>query len=78
MRAALTWAVEEAEWTLGLELFVALENYWATSLPEEGVDWAVTLLGGAESAGDVDPGLVARALRVQGGMQNMLGQLDEN
>ena len=77
MRAALTWAVEEAEWTLGLELFVALENHWATSLPEEGVDWAVTLLGGAESVGDVDPGLVARALRVQGGMQNMLGQLDE-
>jgi predicted ATPase len=76
MRAALTWAVEEGEWELGLELLVALENYWATSLPEEGLDWAITLLAGADRAGGVEPRLVARALRVQGGMQNMLGQLD--
>jgi predicted ATPase len=76
LRAALTWAVELGEWEFGLELFVALENYWATSLPEEGVDWAITLLAGADRAGDVGADVVARALRVQGGMQNMLGQLD--
>ncbi len=76
VRAALAWAVEQGEWQLGLELHVALENYWATSLPEEGIDWAVTLLAGADRAGGVDPILIARVLRVQGAMQVMLGQLD--
>ena len=41
MRAALTWALETDERELGLELVVALENYWATSSPQEGIDWAV-------------------------------------
>jgi predicted ATPase len=76
MRAALTWAFEENDMELALELFVALENFWATSLPEEAVEWAPKLLGAAEAVGGVDPRLVARALRVQGGMQNMVGQLD--
>jgi predicted ATPase/class 3 adenylate cyclase len=75
LRAALRWAVEEAAIERGLELYVALENYWATSLPDEGIEWAATLLPAAD-AGDVSPSLVARALRVQGGMQNMTGQLD--
>ena len=75
LRAALRWAVEEEAIERGLELFVALENYWATSLPDEGIEWAATLLPAAD-AGDVGPSLVARALRVQGGMQNMVGQLD--
>jgi predicted ATPase/class 3 adenylate cyclase len=76
MRAALSWAAETGDHTLGLKLVVALENYWATASPEEGLEWASTLLAGADRAGDVDPGLVARALRVQGGMQNVLGQVD--
>ena len=78
MRAALSWAAETADQTLGLELVVALENYWATASPEEGLEWAVTLLAGADRAGGVDPGLVARALRVQGGMQNVVGHVDES
>ena len=76
MRAALAWAAETGDQTLGLELVVALENYWATASPEEGLEWAVTLLAGADQADGVDPGLVARALRVQGGMQNVVGQVD--
>ena len=76
MRAALSWAAETGDQTLGLKLVVALENYWATASPEEGLEWAITLLAGADRAGGVDPGLVARALRVQGGMQNVLGQVD--
>ena len=75
LRAALRWAAEEGAIDRGLELFVALENYWATSLPDEGVEWAATLLPAAD-AGDVSPSLIARALRVQGGMQNIVGQLD--
>jgi predicted ATPase/class 3 adenylate cyclase len=76
MRAGLAWAAETGDQTLGLELVVALENYWATASPEEGLEWAMTLLAGADRAGAVDPGLVARALRVQGGMQNVVGQVD--
>ncbi len=70
MRAALTWARDNAEWDLGLELFVALENYWATNAAHEGLEWAQTLLSSAPA----DSSRVRfRALRVQGGMENILG-----
>jgi predicted ATPase/class 3 adenylate cyclase len=69
MRAALTWALESGERDFGLELVVSLENYWATALPEEGLEWATTFL---DSGSDRDSRVVARALRVQGGMRNLL------
>jgi non-specific serine/threonine protein kinase len=72
MRAILGWALDSGQHELGLELVVALENYWATSLPAEGLDWATAFLAGA----DDDGALVSRALRVKGGMANALGQLD--
>ena len=71
MRAALAWACDNAEWNLGLELFVALENYWATNAAQEGVEWAQMLLSNAP-ADSSRPRF--RALRVQGGMENILGQ----
>ena len=71
MRAALAWACDNAEWDLGLELFVALENYWATNAAHEGSEWAQTLLSSAP-ADSSRPRF--RALRVQGGMENILGQ----
>ncbi len=71
MRAALTWARDNAEWDLGLELFVALENYWATNAAHEGSEWAQTLLSSAPADSSR---LRFRALRVQGGMENILGQ----
>ena len=73
MRAALAWALETRELDVGLELFVSLENFWATSAPEEGLEWAAGLLRDRSGA---DEHLVARALRVRGGMQNATGQLD--
>jgi predicted ATPase/class 3 adenylate cyclase len=73
MRAVLAWALETGERNVGLELLVSLENYWATSAPEEGLEWAAALL---RERSDADEHLVARALRVQGGMQNAVGQLD--
>jgi predicted ATPase/class 3 adenylate cyclase len=75
LRAALSWAHESGEAELGLELVVALENYWATSLPAEGYEWATTFL---EMNADALPALTARGLRVQGGMANGLGRLDES
>ena len=75
MRAALGWALESGEHELGLELVVALENYWATSLPAEGLEWVSAFL---EKADDVPAPLTAGALRVQGGMANALGRLDES
>ncbi len=73
MRAALTWAAESGERAFGLELVVALENFWATSLPAEGLEWTTALLEGADGVDDL---LVARAFRVKGGMENALAQLD--
>ena len=70
MRAALTWALETEEREVGLELVVALENYWATNGSQEGRDWAAVLL---EKSSGVPDSLVLRALRVQGGMENMHG-----
>jgi predicted ATPase/class 3 adenylate cyclase len=71
MRAALGWALRQDERELGLELAVALENYWATSGPHEGADWVDRLLDGAP---DVPERLLARALRLRGGMENQIGK----
>jgi predicted ATPase len=72
MRAGLAWALETDERELGLELVIALENYWATTSPDEGGEWAEALLDGAT----IEDGLVVRALRVEGGMANIAGRLD--
>ena len=73
MRAALAWAQESGEREFGLELVVALENYWVTNSPREGVDWAAALLDDGSGVSEL---LAARALRVQGGMENQLGNPD--
>ena len=72
MRAALAWALDN-DVELGLELLVALENYWATNAPHEGIEWAQKLLASAPST---PTRRRFRALRVQGGMENILGQLE--
>jgi predicted ATPase/class 3 adenylate cyclase len=72
MRAALSWTVEHDR-ELGLRLLVALENWWATRAPEEGRGWAAALL---DDAADVPDELRAAGLRVQGGMSNVLGNVD--
>ena len=71
MRAALAWALDAGECEFGLELVVALENWWGTSSPQEGVDWTEAFLAGAS---DLPVPLVVRAMRVQGGMENILGE----
>jgi predicted ATPase/class 3 adenylate cyclase len=73
-RTALAWALEADERELGLELVVALENLWATTAPQEGATWAKDLLEGSDIADE----LRSRALRVQGGMENIAGHLDQS
>ena len=73
MRAALTWALDSGEWDLGFELLVALENYWATNATHEGLEWAQTLLSRAPADSSRQR---CRALRVQGGMENILGRTE--
>jgi predicted ATPase/class 3 adenylate cyclase len=73
LRSVLAWALQFDERELGLELVVALENYWATTSPEEAAEWVAKLLDGDPA---VPRRLVSRALRVQGGMENVLGHLD--
>jgi predicted ATPase/class 3 adenylate cyclase len=71
MRAALAWALEAGAHEIGLQLVVELENFWATALPHEGLQWPEAFL---EAAGDDAPAdLRARALRVQGGMNHIAG-----
>ena len=62
IRAALEWAVENKEVTLGLRLASALENFWMTTDPAEGAHWVEALL----ARGEVDPRLRGLALRCLG------------
>jgi predicted ATPase/class 3 adenylate cyclase len=70
-RAALEWAVTSSERELGLRIAVALAQYWVSESPFEGDHWFERLLADAE---DVDPGLLAAALRDQGGAVYIVGQ----
>jgi predicted ATPase/class 3 adenylate cyclase len=74
VRVGLAWAFEHGEYELGMRLVVELENFWAVSTPHEGGEWAAKFL---EAAGDQAPAeLRARALRVQGGMNNIGGYIE--
>jgi len=72
LRSAIDWATE-TDIELGLRLAVALENFWVTQDPTEGVRRFEALLARAE---DVEPILRARALRDYGGCADMAGDYD--
>ena len=67
IRAAIDWAAATGDIALALELTVALENFWTTSDPFEGVRRLETLLA---DAGDVPTPLRARALRAFGELRD--------
>jgi predicted ATPase/DNA-binding SARP family transcriptional activator len=73
IRAAIDWAAAAGEVALALELVVALENFWNTSDPVEGVRRLEALLG---RAGDVPMPLRARALRALSGAASLAGDLE--
>jgi predicted ATPase/DNA-binding SARP family transcriptional activator len=63
-RAALAWTLRSGEIELGLGLALALENFWITHDPREGVRWFDSFLA---ADGDLPPLLRMRALRALGG-----------
>ena len=71
LRAAIDWCVARGEIELGLEIAVALENFWATANPLEGIRRLETLL---YARTDLPWRLRARALRVYGGTNNLAGR----
>jgi len=73
IRAAIDSAAAAGDVALALELVVALENFWTTSDPVEGVRRLQTLLG---RAGDVPMPLRARALRALCSAATLAGDLE--
>ena len=70
LRAALDWALDEDP-ELGLELAVALAQFWVAMSPREGMQRFESLL---EAAGAAPPELRARALRDLGGSAWLSGE----
>ena len=73
MRAALGWALERGETEFGLELLVALEQFWVLGYTEEGMRWYSAFL---ERADDAPALLRARALRCFGSSAHFAGEFD--
>jgi predicted ATPase len=73
LRAALDWAAEAGEIELGLDLSIALEQFWVAVAPYEGARRVQAFLDRAADLPDV---VRARAIRVVGGMIFMTGDFD--
>jgi predicted ATPase/DNA-binding SARP family transcriptional activator len=73
VRAAIDWATATGDVALALALTVALENFWTTNEPFEGVHRLETLLA---SADDVPRRLRARALRALCSAATMTGDFE--
>jgi predicted ATPase len=73
LRAALDWAADAGEIELGLNLAIALEQFWVAVAPYEGARRVQAFLDRAVGIPDV---LRARAIRVVGGMTFMTGDYD--
>ncbi len=73
LRAALTWALETGETEFGLDLLVALEQFWVLGYTAEAMRWFSAFL---ERADAVPPLLRARALRSFGSSAHFAGEFD--
>jgi predicted ATPase/DNA-binding XRE family transcriptional regulator len=74
IRSALEWSRGSGNFVIGLELAVALENYWVTGSPLEGKRWLTELL---ERAEEIPGELRAGALRGCGNTRIILGEFEE-
>jgi tetratricopeptide (TPR) repeat protein len=72
-RAALQWSLGARRPKLGLRLAVALDVFWVTADPVEGIRWLERLLAATDG---VSGALAARALRVYGGLVLIAGDFD--
>jgi predicted ATPase len=75
LRAALAWSLETGEIALGLGLATALEGFWITGDPREGMRWFRSLLAHPR-ADAVPPGIRARALLAFGSTAHLSGDVD--
>jgi predicted ATPase len=73
LRAALTWALETGETEFGLDLLVALEQFWVLGYTAEGMRWFSAFLEHADAA---PPLLRARVLRSFGSSAHFAGEFD--
>jgi predicted ATPase/class 3 adenylate cyclase len=73
LRAALAWALENGEIKFGLELLVALEQFWVLGYTAEGMRWFSAFL---EHADAVPPLLRARAVRSYGSSVHFSGDFE--
>jgi predicted ATPase/class 3 adenylate cyclase len=73
IRAALAWALESGSVALGLQLANAIENFWVTHDPEEGIRWFAALFD-HPGARAVTPAIRAPALRAYGSALYISGQ----
>ena len=73
LRAALVWALECGETEFGLDLLVALEQFWVFGYTEEGMRWYRAFLERADAA---PPLLRARALRSFASSAGFFGDWD--
>lgn len=73
-RGAIEWALASGEVELGLRLAVALESFWVTHNPFEGMELFGRLLGAGASG---SPALRARALRAAAGSAQLAGQPEQ-
>jgi hypothetical protein len=73
LRAALTWALETGEIDFGLDLLVALEQFWVLGYTEEGTQWFQAFFDRADKA----PALLrARALRSFASCAHFAGEFE--
>jgi predicted ATPase/class 3 adenylate cyclase len=73
LRAALAWALERGETEFGLDLLIALEQFWVLGYTAEGMRWFTAFL---ERADEAPPLLRARALRSFGSSAHFAGEWD--
>ena len=73
LRAALDWALGRGDTEFGLDLLVALEQFWVLGYTAEGMRWFSAFLERADAA---PPLLRARALRSFGSSAHFAGEFD--
>jgi predicted ATPase len=73
LRVALAWALETGETDFGLDLLVALEQFWVLGYTTEAMRWFTAFLAHADGA---PPLLRARALRSFGSSAHFAGEFD--
>ena len=73
LRAALAWSLETSSLALGLELATALERFWVTHDPQEGMRWFAALVDHPKMD-RVAPAVRANALRAYGSAADIAGR----